>query len=61
MDNLLTITQAAEIRGKPRQLIHYWIKHCGLPVVKIAGKTFINCEVLLAFAPPKPGPKGKGK
>jgi excisionase family DNA binding protein len=56
-DELLTVTQAAEIRGTSRIAIHELITRGRLKAVEIAGRKFIRRSELEAFEKQKPGPK----
>lgn len=54
-DELLTVSQAAELRGTTRQAINYLVRQRKLPVVEIAGKRFIKRGDLDSFTPDKGG------
>ena len=67
LDDLLTVTQAAEVRNVTRQAINHLIREGKLPVVEIAGKRFVKRSDVMSFEPDKGGrpaqasKKGKGK
>lgn len=55
----VTVTEAAALRGVPRQLIYHWIKRGWLSVVETKPAK-VDRDTLLSFTPPKPGrPKEK--
>lgn len=60
-DELLTVTQAAEVRGVTRQAINHLIRQKKLPVVEIAGRRFVKRGDLEAFEPDKGGRPSEGK
>lgn len=60
-DELLTVTQAAEVRGTTRQAINYLIRNDKLPSVEIAGKRFVRRQDLDLFEPDKGGRPSKPK
>jgi len=60
-DDLLTVAQAAEIRGVTRQAINHLIREGKLPVVEIAGKRFVKRGEVLKFEPDKGGRPSKKK
>lgn len=54
-DELLTATQAADVRGVSRQAINYLIREGKLPVVEIAGRRFVKRGDVMSFEPDKGG------
>lgn len=50
-NELLTVAQAAEVRGTSRQAINYLVRQGKLKTVDIAGKRFIKRADLEAFIP----------
>ncbi len=58
-EELLTVTQAAVIRGTTRQSIDYLIRQGKLEAVNIAGKRFISRLALAAFIPSQGGRPSK--
>lgn len=57
-DALLTVTEAAKLRGVSRVAIHELISRGRLKAVDIGGRKFIMRSELEAFERQKPGPKG---
>jgi excisionase family DNA binding protein len=57
-DALLTVTEAAKLRGVSRVAIHELISRGRLKAVDIGGRKFIRRSELEAFERQKPGPKG---
>jgi excisionase family DNA binding protein len=61
-NELLTVTQAARLKGVTRQWITHLIKAGRLPVVQIAGRSFVRQQDVLSYkAAPKPGRPKKAK
>ena len=56
-DELLTVSQVAEIRGTSRIAVHELITRGRLKAVEIAGRKFVRRSDLDAFERQKPGPK----
>jgi hypothetical protein len=54
-NDLLSVQQAARVRGLTRQGINYLIKEGKLKTVDIAGHHFIHKDDLAAFKPDKGG------
>lgn len=54
-EELLTVTQAAELRGVTRQAINHLIRQGKLPPVEIAGKRFVRRGDVEKFEPDKGG------
>ncbi|MGA9773660.1 MAG: helix-turn-helix domain-containing protein [Blastocatellia bacterium] len=60
-NELLTVSQAAEVREVTRQAINHLIREGKLPVVEIAGRRFVKRSDLDKFEPDKGGrPAKKG-
>ena len=60
-DELLTVSQAAAIRGTSRQAINYLIRQGKLATVDIAGIRFITKKELESFVPDKGGRPAKAR
>lgn len=58
-DELVTVAQAAALRGITRQGIHHLITEGKLKTVEIAGKRFLNRSEVLQFRPDKGGRPAK--
>jgi excisionase family DNA binding protein len=58
-NDLLTVTQAAELRGVTRQAINHLIQQGKLKVVEIAGKRFVRRGDVEGFEPDKGGRPSK--
>lgn len=54
-EELLTVAQAAEVRGVSRQAINHLIRQNKLEAVDIAGRRFVRRGDLERFAPDKGG------
>jgi len=54
-DELLTVAQAAAVRGVTRQAINYLIREGKLPSVEIAGRRFVKMADVESFVPDKGG------
>jgi hypothetical protein len=59
LNELITPTQAARIRGVTRAAITALIKRQRLPAIEIAGRPFLRRSDVENFAPEKPGPKAQ--
>jgi hypothetical protein len=59
LNELVTPTQAARIRGVTRAAITSLIKRERLRAVEIAGRPFLRRSDVENFAPEKPGPKAQ--
>jgi excisionase family DNA binding protein len=60
-DDLLTPSQAAELRGVSRQAINHLIRQGKLKVVEIAGKRFVRRGDVESFEPDKGGRPAESK
>ncbi len=66
-ENLLTVTQAAVLRGTTRQAINYLVRQGKLTTVEIAGRRFVRRQDIENFTPdvggrpPKIAEKKSGK
>jgi hypothetical protein len=58
-DELLSVSQAAEVRGTSRQAINYLVRLGKLPTIYIAGKRFITRQALEAYTPDPGGRPSK--
>lgn len=59
-DELLTVSQAAKVRGVTRQAINHLVREGKLPSVEIAGKRFLRRSDVEDFEPDRGGrPKEK--
>ncbi len=56
-DELLTISQAAQLRGTSRIAVHELINRGRLEAIEIAGRKFVRRVDLERFEREKPGPK----
>jgi excisionase family DNA binding protein len=54
-DDILSVGEAAELRGVRRSAIHMLIARGRLPVLVIGGRTFLLRDDVLAFKPEKGG------
>lgn len=54
-DELLTVAQAATVRGVTRQAINYLIRGGKLPSIEIAGRRFVKMADVESFVPDKGG------
>jgi len=54
-EELLTVTQAAELRGVSRQAINHLIRQNKLDAVDIAGRRFVRRSALEKFEPDRGG------
>jgi excisionase family DNA binding protein len=54
-DELLTVTQAAELRGVTRQAINHLIRQGKMPTVEIAGRRFVRRKDVEGFEPDRGG------
>lgn len=61
LDDLISINEAAELRGVDRTAIHGLITRGRLASVKVGGKTLLRRSDVLAFQPQRPGPQRKPK
>ena len=59
LNELITPTQAARIRGVTRAAIASLIKRQRLHTIEIAGRPFLRRSDVENFAPEKPGPKAQ--
>lgn len=59
LNELITPTQAAKIRGVTRAAITSLIKRQRLRAIEIAGRPFLRRSDVENFAPEKPGPKAQ--
>ena len=59
LNELITPTQAARIRGVTRAAITSLIKRRRLQAIEIAGRPFLRRSDVENFAPEKPGPKAQ--
>jgi hypothetical protein len=59
LNELITPTQAARIRGVTRAAIASLIKRQRLHAIDIAGRPFLRRSDVENFAPEKPGPKAQ--
>jgi hypothetical protein len=59
LNDLITPTQAARIRGVTRAAITSLIKRRRLQAIEIAGRPFLRRSDVENFAPEKPGPKAQ--
>lgn len=57
LNELITPTQAARIRGVTRAAITSLIRRRRLQAIEIAGRPFLRRSEVENFAPEKPGPK----
>lgn len=57
LNELITPTQAARIRGVTRAAITSLIRRERLHAIEIAGRPFLRRSEVENFAPEKPGPK----
>ena len=58
-DDLLTVGEAAELRGVTHQSISYLVKMGRVRTVTIRGRTHIYRKDIEEFTPGKPGPQAK--
>ncbi|HEX7318648.1 MAG TPA: excisionase family DNA-binding protein [Pyrinomonadaceae bacterium] len=61
MDELLSLTQAAERRGVSRAAIADLVSRGRLRSIKVGGKPHVYAADVDGFEPEKPGPKGARK
>jgi excisionase family DNA binding protein len=54
-NELLTVAQAAAVRGVTRQAINYLIREGKLPSIEIAGRRFVKTADVESFVPDKGG------
>jgi excisionase family DNA binding protein len=59
LNELITPTQAARIRGVTRAAITSLIKRQRLRAIEIGGRPFLRRSDVENFAPEKPGPKAQ--
>lgn len=59
LNELITPTQAARIRGVTRAAIASLIKRRRLHAIDIAGRPFLRRSEVENFSPEKPGPKAQ--
>jgi hypothetical protein len=59
LNELITPTQAARIRGVTRAAITSLIKRQRLQAIEIGGRPFLRRSEVENFAPEKPGPKAQ--
>jgi excisionase family DNA binding protein len=59
LNELITPTQAARIRGVTRAAITSLIKRQRLRAIEIGGRPFVRRSDVENFAPEKPGPKAQ--
>jgi len=59
INELITPTQAARIRGVTRAAITSLIKRQRLHAIEIGGRPFLRRSEVESFAPAKPGPKAQ--
>jgi hypothetical protein len=59
LNELITPTQAARLRGVTRAAITSLIKRQRLHAIEIAGRPFLRRSEVENFAPEKPGPKAQ--
>jgi hypothetical protein len=59
LNELITPTQAARLRGVTRAAITSLIKRQRLHAIEIAGRPFLRRSDVENFAPEKPGPKAQ--
>jgi hypothetical protein len=59
LNELITPTQAARMRGVTRAAITSLIKRQRLQAIEIAGRPFLRRSDVENFAPAKPGPKAQ--
>lgn len=59
LNELITPTQAARIRGVTRAAITSLIKRQRLQAIEIGGRPFLRRSDVENFAPEKPGPKAQ--
>jgi hypothetical protein len=59
LNELITPTQAARIRGVTRAAITSLIKRQRLHAIEIGGRPFLRRSDVENFAPEKPGPKAQ--
>ncbi len=60
-DELLTVAQAAEERGRTRQAINYLVRQGKLETIEIAGRRFIARQALAEYVPDAGGRPPKAK
>jgi Zn-dependent peptidase ImmA (M78 family) len=60
-DDLLTVSEAATLRGVSHQAISYLARNRRVKTVSIRGRTYILLKDLEDYRPGKPGPRPKEK
>jgi hypothetical protein len=61
MDDLISQSEAARVRGVTLNAIRDLVRRERLSTMEIGGRTFVYRSEVEGFTPATPGPKGKGR